>query len=103
VLIGHLPMDSWTQTALRDSAPQHDLTRRDGDESFGPWDLSNYQLAALTDAVSRVGYLVAVAGHLEPTPKPPAPTPRPGAARSKVRAIPPAAEAYLNRLRAKGA
>jgi len=100
VLIQKLPQESWTQTTLRDEAPESDLVA--GEQKFGPWALVNYQLADLKDAVRRLEYVTAVAGQLEPKPKPPEPTPRPGS-RAKVRALNPAAQAYLDRLRAKGA
>lgn len=101
VLLNRLPQESWTQTELRDSQPDSALISPEtGRDSFGPWALINYQAAALLDAVQRVAYVCAVAGALDPKPEAPKPTPRPGAKRSKVRAINPAAAAYLGRLRA---
>ena len=100
MLINRLPQESWTQTELRDETPQSDLVAPE--PKFGPWALTNYQLADLRDAVRRLEYVTAVAGQLEPKPKPPTPTLRPGAT-AKVRALNPAAAAYLDRLRAKGA
>lgn len=101
VLIRRLPQESWTQTELRDAADE-ELVAPAREERFGPWALANYQLASLLDAVRRVEYVSAVAGQLEPKPVPPEPSPRPGVKR-KVRALNPAAQAYLNGLRAKGA
>lgn len=103
VLLKHLPADSWTQTALRDSADS-DLTElavpERENQSFGPWALSNYQLAALTDEVAWLRFVVArTAGNKDyPEPKP---QPRPGMRRPR-RVQTEANVRYLNSLRATG-
>ncbi|MGZ4621454.1 MAG: hypothetical protein ACXVGF_04805 [Blastococcus sp.] len=101
MFIQHLPQDSATQTALRDSpdAPLQPAEPADGPQKFGPWALLNYQLAALTDAVNRVWYAEAV-GKFKDV-EPPKPMPRPGLERP-VRRQSEAAVLYLDRLRARG-
>lgn len=101
MLVRRLPIDSWTQTALRDVQPESGLVAPSSEsQTFGPWSLTNYQLASLTDATNRVAYVAAVAGQLKPDPKPPAPTPRPGAVKEKVRALKPAQFEFLENMRA---
>lgn len=104
VLLDHLPMDSWTQTALRDAAIEGMPAREQDPDKFGPWALLNYQVARLTDAVARVEYVTA-AGKFDKV-KLPEPTPRPGVKRQPVAQVDPkATEArvlYLNKIRARG-
>lgn len=99
VLIAHLPQESWTQTALRDS-PEHAEMRaaaRNEPVRFGPWALLNYQLADLRDDVRGVQYALAVGlDGLQAPATPPAPVPRPGA--EPERALTPKGLAYLKRL-----
>lgn len=96
-----MPQESWTQTELRDSAPDDALVAPVRQERFGPWALANYQLADLRDAVRRLEYVSAVVGGVEPTPKPPEPTPRPGVKLKDKRRLNSAQVAYLAQLRAK--
>jgi len=97
VLVSRLPQESRTQTELRDSAPDDPLVApvRQG---FGPWALTNYQLADLRDAVLALKYVTAVVGQVEPKPSPPEPTPRPGLDKPR-RKQSDAAVVYLHRLR----
>lgn len=99
VLLNRLPQDSWTQTELRDSQPDHELAAPVTSQAtvFGPWGLTNYQLANLTDAVHWLRYVTAKVAGGDPTP--PDPTPRPGAKRM-VRKQGLASVTYLNSLRA---
>lgn len=103
MLLRHLPMDSWTQTALRDEKFRElvDPDEQKKPEKFGPWRLDNYQLAALTDAVNHLSYLTGLIGQLQPKPEPSPPTPRPGLNRP-VRRQSEAAVLYLDSLRARG-
>jgi len=102
----HLPQESWTQTILRDKplaeVPLAEIPVASGSRKFGPWSQQDYLLARLVDAVEQNNYLTAIAGRLEPKPKPPVPVARPGLDR-KLRKQSDANVAYLNRLRAKGA
>lgn len=106
VLVRHLPADSWTQTGLRDDPKLADLAAAepDGERKFGPWSLTNFQLAALRDEIAGLHYLTAVIGQIK-DPRLPEPTPRPGL-RAKREAerprLPEAAVLYLDKLRARG-
>jgi hypothetical protein len=102
VLIKYLPADSWTQTALRDAANSEleELTSPAEDVRFGPWALTNYQLAALTDEVAWLRFVVARTAGAEDYPQP-TPTARPGLSRPK-RVQSDANVRYLNSLRATG-
>jgi hypothetical protein len=102
VLIKHLPADSWTQTALRDAANSElaELASPQEDVRYGPWALTNYQLAGLTDEVAWLRFVVARTGGSEDYPQP-KPTPRPGVNRPQ-RIQSEANVAYLNRFRATG-
>lgn len=100
VLIGGLPQESRTQTALRDASEQQLVEVSVGPGSFGPWALANYQLAGLIDAIRRLEFVVARVNGNESYPVP-EPTPRPGMNRP-VRRQSPAAVTYLDRLRAGG-
>lgn len=105
VLIRHLPTESWTQTALVDDGDDLDeLVAPDQPVRFGPWALTNHQLAALMDAINVLSYKVHVSGGLEPAAKPPEPTPRPGLKqhRSTQPGLSEAAVLYLNKLRPTG-
>lgn len=78
VLISHLPQDSWTQTALRDDPNREELPAAPGgEERFGPWGLTNLQLAVLTDAVRHLSFVLARVNGNDKYPVP-EPTPRPG-------------------------
>jgi hypothetical protein len=99
VLITRLPQESRTQTALRDSSFAELVDATPGPEKFGPWALTNYQLAALTDSVQVLQYITAkAAGGDWPKPEP---TPRPGLNRLK-RIQSTANVTYLHGLRAPG-
>jgi hypothetical protein len=99
VLVTRLPVDSWTQTELRDNAPP--TVTVEGPPKFGPWALVNYQLAQLLDSIHHLEYATVVMAGGKP-PEPPAPVPKPGA--SNVRQMrTPEEIAYLESLRAKGA
>jgi hypothetical protein len=106
VLVKHLPMESATQTALRDA----DLAELDElvapepepDDRFGPWSHADYLLAELIDAVREGVYVASLAGQLDPKPKPPEPTLRPGVRRRPPppRGMSEADFIFLNSLRA---
>jgi Flp pilus assembly protein TadG len=64
----------------------------DADPVFGPWNLANYQLAAVNDGINRL--LAAYAGAPMPDP-----TPRPTLKTRKGAAFDPAAVAYLQAIR----
>lgn len=100
VLIRKLPGDSWTQTALRDAAETELVEPVAGPMRFGPWTLTNYQLAGLTDAVNALRYVTARLAGQDKYPLP-EPTPRPGMSRP-VRRQSRAAVAYLKKLRGRG-
>lgn len=104
--MNRLPQESWTQTILRDK-PLSETTLSEiplasGPRKFGPWSQHDYLLARLVDAVEQNNYLTAIAGRLEPKPKPPEPVARPGLGRP-LRKQSDANVAYLKNLRAKGA
>lgn len=98
VLINRLPQESWTQTDLRDNAPENELVApARGERKFGPWALEHYQLASVTDAIRRLEFTLArVNGNNWSAPEP---TPRPGMTR-QVRKQSEANVIYLNNLRA---
>jgi hypothetical protein len=102
VLVKQLPVDSATQTKLRDAANTEleDLVTASPDQpvEFGPWALTNYQLAALTDEVAWLRFVVARTAGSENYPQP-KPTPRPGRLK---RVQSDANVRYLSRLRATG-
>jgi hypothetical protein len=103
LLIKHLPPESWTQTALRDSDLDDldELVAPEPEDRFGPWSHADYLLAGLRDEVARLTYVTARVNGQDKWPEP-EPHPRPG-----VRRKPPAprgmSEAdfiFLNSLRA---
>ena len=105
VFIKHLPIDSWTQTALRDQDDLEELRApapAEAEQRFGPWSLTNYQLASLVDEMAWTRFVIARTGRLDRYPEP-QPVPRPG---RKAKAIAPkqseAAVIYLSKLRATG-
>ena len=81
-----------------------DLLPEPAVDEFGPWSLGDYLQAQLIDAVRENTYVTAVAGGVEPTPKPPKPTPRPGLRRepSVDTDLAQAQILYLNQFRARG-
>jgi hypothetical protein len=103
VFIQYLPQESWTQTALRDEPREElelpDLPAEPEEQQFGPWSLSNYQLAALIDAINHQTYYVARGAGAEKY-EAQKPLPRPGVRKSQTRELPPEAKAYLDGLRA---
>lgn len=105
VFLKHLPIDSWTQTALRDRDDLEELRAPDVDaeRQFGPWSLTNYQLASLVDEMAWTRFLIARTNRLEKYPEP-QPVPRPGR-KAKAAIAPKQSEAaviYLSKLRATG-
>lgn len=104
VLLKELPVDSSTQTRLRDAANAEleELVAAPPDQpaQFGPWALTNYQLAALTDEVAWLRFVIARANGAEDYPQP-TPVPRPGLNRPR-RIQSEANVRYLNSLRATG-
>lgn len=100
LLIRHLPSDSWTQTRLRDEREDELVEPDDGKPAFGPWSLSNYQLAQLKDEIAALRYVVAKGAGAKDYPEP-KPTPRPGLNRP-IRRQTAAGIAYLKRLRGRG-
>ncbi|MGZ6852463.1 MAG: hypothetical protein ACXVGC_00110 [Mycobacteriaceae bacterium] len=91
VLLRHLPQDSHYQTVLRDTL-EVDERPVHADPVFGPWNLANYQLAALNDGVNRL--LAAYAGAEMPDP-----APRPGPKKRQDPVIDNAKVAYLQEIR----
>lgn len=68
-LLRKLPQDSHYQTALRETV-EFDEPPADAPPVFGPWNLANYQLAALIDSVNRLLAFQAEAPMPEPIPRP---------------------------------
>lgn len=101
VFVRHLPADSWTQTALRDRDDLDDLRAPDvGEQRFGPWGLTNYQLTSLTEEIAWTRFVIARAAGFDKYPEP-TPVPRPGRKAAEVaRKQPEAAVLYLHKLRA---
>jgi hypothetical protein len=103
--IQYLPQESWTQTALRDEPREElelpDLPVEPEEQQFGPWSLADFQRAALIDAVNYQTFVLAQVNGNKDYPKP-EPLPRPGLRKSQTRELPPAAQAYLEGLRATG-
>ncbi len=101
VLLSQLPQESRTHTELRDSADR-ELAEpvAAGLRKFGPWALTNYQLAGAIDAIRRLEFVTARGGGSTDFPVP-EPTPVPGADRP-VRRQSVANVTYLNSLRAGG-
>jgi hypothetical protein len=64
-----LPQDSRYQTILRDTVELPDEPSG-AEPSFGPWSLTNYQLANLTDAVNALSASLAGAERPDPMPRP---------------------------------
>ena len=101
VLVQQLPMESRTQTFLRDKPAAELVEPPSGPAKFGPWSQRDYLLALLIDAVRQGNYVSAVAARIEPKPKPPEPVPRPGLDRPR-RVQSEANVLYLKNLRARG-
>ena len=93
ILLDHLPSESAYRTAVLNAVDFDDLPAPDPDR-HGPWAHSELLLAAIFD---RLGQLVWMQSDGKRPPPPP--YPRPGI-RPNVRAINPAAEAYLRYLEA---
>lgn len=101
-LVEMLPQESWTQTALRDNPAEglEGLAPPESDQKFGPWAHSDYQRAALLDAVNQLAAITAWVNGNDKYP-PPTPTPRPGMNRP-VRIQSDDNVRYLDSLRARG-
>jgi hypothetical protein len=103
VLVGHLPAQSATKTAMRDELGETGLAElvRAPRSGHGPWSHAELLLAGVWDSVERLIYVQYQRAGAKGL-KPPQPLPRPGVA-SNVRAINPAARAYLEGVRARNA
>jgi hypothetical protein len=103
VVIEHLPPESATKTALRDELDDNDLTRLANmpRRGHGPWSHAELLLAAVHDSVERLIYVQYQRAGVKNL-KAPEPLSRPGVG-SNVRAINPAAKAYLEMVRARNA
>jgi hypothetical protein len=105
VLIEHLPPESATKTALRDELDDADLSRLASAprRGHGPWSHVELLLAAVHDSIERLIYVQYQRAGAKNV-KAPEPMPRPGVGRAgNVRAINPAARAYLEQVRARNA
>jgi hypothetical protein len=94
VFLKHMPMESATQTAIRDSFTEDELdaladTR--GDE-HGSWSKTDLLLASISDAIAHLTYVQVSRAGVKA--EPPEPMRRPGVRSNKVRQDP-AAMAYL--------
>jgi hypothetical protein len=80
VLIEHLPSESATTTAIRNSLTPSDMERAGGEHrpDLAPWSGVEMLLAALKDEVSLLRMITVAANGGKPEPF--APTPRPGVA-----------------------
>ena len=98
VLVQHLPPESALKTALRDAMDEADFDRvvAEPRKGHGPWSNSDMLLASVYDAVQRLTHVQLMRAQVKASA--PEPLPRPGV-RSNVRAINPAAAAYLAALR----
>lgn len=86
-LIDHLPPESATKTAVRDSLSEHQLAelgQRSGSKGHGPWAHRDMLLARISDQLDWVIY--AQYASQGGKPEKPKPLPRPGV-RSNVRAL----------------
>jgi hypothetical protein len=103
VVVGHLPPESATKTALRDELADGDLAALVGAprHGHGPWSHVELLLAGVWDSVERLIYVQYQRAGAKNV-KAPEPLPRPGVG-SNVRAINPAARAYLEGVRARNA
>ncbi|MCX4816778.1 hypothetical protein OG601_47520 [Streptomyces sp. NBC_01239] len=83
VLIQHLPPESATWTALRNSLSDEELAEQadKGEPEKGRWSQQEQLTAALLDATRRVEYVLICANTESKAklPKTPEPVPRPGA------------------------
>ncbi|MFE0326331.1 hypothetical protein ACFW08_05880 [Streptomyces sp. NPDC058960] len=77
VLIEHLPPESATKTALRNSIPESDLEPATGDyrPDLAPWSGVEMLLAAVKDEVTMLRHVTVAAnggkpGEFTPTPRP---------------------------------
>ena len=98
VLVQHLPPESALKTALRDGMDEADFDNvvAEPRRGHGPWSNTDMLLASVYDAIQRLTYVqYQRAGAKVPAPEPLA---RPGV-KSNVKAINPAAAAYLAGLR----
>jgi hypothetical protein len=94
VLIDHLPPESATRTALRDSMTPEQVAALPAREGDGPWSLADHLLARVGDGIDWLVWAKS-----DQAAEKPRPFPRPGVKRDNVRAINPAADAYLANLR----
>ena len=93
VVLSHLPSESAYMTALRDATDLEALPPPDLDR-HGPWSHEALLLAGIFDRLGTLAWMQS-----DGKKPPPPPYPRPGIA-SNVRAISPAARAYLEYLQA---
>ncbi|MFE0219484.1 hypothetical protein ACFW0U_01165 [Streptomyces albidoflavus] len=83
VLIQHLPPESHTMTALRNSLTAEELAEQSegGEPEKGRWSQADQLLALIADRVARLEYVTVLANTGKGSKKPTAPEPirRPGA------------------------
>lgn len=100
MLLDHLPPESQTKTAQRDSLDPAEVARmaKAPWRGYGPWSREAMMLAEVVDNLNRVVYtLIRVNGGKRP---PPDPYPRPGVVpKARTREQDPAAVAFLQKLR----
>lgn len=82
MLIKHLPAESATKTAIRNTTPVEELQAvvADTDTQYGPWSQTDMLLAQLIDIVSWLRWAKTKAAEDKPK-EPPALYPRPGVER----------------------
>lgn len=83
VLVEHLPPESATMTALRNSLTDEQIAEQadKGEPEKAPWSQLEQLVAGLSDAVRRLEYVTILANSDSKSkkPDPPEPIPRPGA------------------------
>lgn len=99
MLLRHLPPESATKTALRESMTPEEADALPSSDGHGPWSTAELLLAAVVDALGVLAWQQSQIHGGSKNP-PPEPLRRPGTTpRKSTTAISPAARAYLQRLR----
>lgn len=92
VLIGHLPPESHTMTAMRNALPEGELERLAdrGEPEKGRWSQLEQLVASMVDSSRRIEHILILANSDGKGRKPKAPEPvaRPGARSSKKKTAP---------------
>ena len=100
IIVQHLPPESATMTALRNSLSDEELTEQaeNGAPERGRWSQLEQLVASLLDAVRRLEYITICANTEKKSQRPelPEPTARPGAKARKP--TPPISDAAAERL-----